>query len=134
MKVGKMVVEATPTFHSDPTGIGLKLWTDEGIVSYTSDTELREEIIHAHRNARVLIMSVTRPLEARIPHHLTTEDAAALVSEIQPELAIMTHLGIKFLRSKPRQQAEWIKNKTGIPTIAARDGMSINVGPDIDVI
>ncbi len=132
-KIGRMVIEATPTFHSDPTGIGLKLWTNEGVVSYTSDTELKDEIIGAHKNTRVLIMSVTRPLEARIPHHMTTEDAAILVNEIQPELAIMTHLGIKFLRSKPNRQAEWVKKETGVETIAARDGMSLKIGTELTI-
>jgi len=124
---------ATPTVHGDPTGIGFKMDTKHGIISYTSDTTLNDQVVKAHEGARALILSCTRPLGARIPNHLSTEDAAVFITEVKPDIALLTHLGLKFLKSNPKYQAEWIEEKTGVRTISAEDLMDVNMREYIDV-
>ncbi|OYT43987.1 MBL fold metallo-hydrolase [Thermoplasmatales archaeon ex4484_6] len=131
--LGRIKGRTTPSMHSDPYAVGFRFNTSSGVISYVADTELRREIIDAHMGARVLILATTRPLRARIPHHLSTEDAAVFAERIEPELCILTHLGKRFLTDGPTQQAEWIKNRTGVPTIAANDDMVIHISDELQV-
>lgn len=123
LEIDHVRLSALKTFHSDPTGVGLRLESPDGIISITGDTSLKEEIYDAHRGCDVLVLSVTRPLKARIPHHLCTEDAAMLAGDIKPKMAILTHFGMKIISAGPDSQAKWIEKQTGIRTIAAWDGM-----------
>lgn len=125
--VGKLEVLTTPTSHSDAEGIGFRFLTEEGIISYVSDSELVDEVIEAHKGARVLIMCVTRPLGARVKFHMSTEDAAALTNDIKPEVAIMTHFGSKFVHEDPERQARFVQEKSGIRTIPAVDFMRLSM-------
>ena len=126
-------ITATKAFHTDPTTIGFKMKLREGIVSYISDTAFNREVIAAHRDARLLIISVTRPLGGRIRGHLCTEDAADIIKEIKPEIALLTHFGLKVIDKGPEKQAAWIQEKTGIQTIAAEDRMHVHFGKEIEI-
>lgn len=125
MTIDDVQVRATVTFHSDPTTIGLRFSSKEGVVSMTGDTALREEVFKEHMGCDSLVLSVTRPLQSRIPHHLSTEDAASLVDAVKPKLAVMTHFGMRFVGANPDVQANWVEKQTGVRTIAAWDGMNL---------
>jgi len=88
-----IVIRGSPSVHSDPSGIGFRIETSGGIYSYVADTELRDEIVQAHEGARVLVLAVTRPLKARIPGHLSTEDAAYFAGKV---LSGQFYLGAEF--------------------------------------
>lgn len=133
-RLGDLEMMATPAVHSDPDCIGMRFVTTNGDVSYVADTEMREEVIEAHKGARVLVLATTRPLRSRIPFHLSTEDAARFASVIRPELCVLTHLGRRFLRESPKKQAEWVKARTGVETVAARDDMKVTMGPRVEVL
>jgi len=131
IKIGHIAIEATPSDHTDETTIGFKIFSNNGIISYVSDTALTKDVIKAHRMARVLVIACTRPLKSRIPHHLSTEDAAELISIIKPEVALLTHFGLRTLRTGPDHEASWIQERTGIETVAAKDGMSVKIDNEI---
>jgi phosphoribosyl 1,2-cyclic phosphodiesterase len=133
VKVGHVAIEATPSAHSDEFTIGFRIFTSNGVISYISDTALIPEVVQAHRMARVLIIACTRPQRARIPHHLTTEDAADIVKVIKPEIAVLTHFGLKILRQDPDKEADWIQSTTGIRTVAAKDGLILDIGTEINL-
>ena len=123
-------ISAAPSAHSDTSSIGFRIQTTAGVVSYVSDTQLVEQVIKAHRNSRILIACVTRPLGQRIPHHLSTEDAGYLIEKIKPELAIITHFGMRVIQENPETQAKWIEDRCGVKTIAARDFMTLELKKD----
>lgn len=133
-QIGKLKGSATTSFHSDPDAVGFRFETGDGVVSYISDTELRESLIEPHEGARVLILASTRPLKARIPFHLTTEDAAEIAEKIRPEVVFLTHMGKKFIKEGPRRQARWVEERSGVRTIAAEDDMKVLIRRDIEVI
>jgi ribonuclease BN (tRNA processing enzyme) len=81
----------------------------------------------------VLILSVTTPLNVRIPYHLNTKDAADIAERCRPNLCILTHFGIRMLESSVEKQAKWVSDKTGVDTVAARDGMRVILGKDISI-
>ena len=128
----KIKLTATPSFHNDPTTIGFKIQTPDGIISYIADTDYNQILINKHAGARILILPVTRPLGAKIPYHLSTQEAAKIIAKIKPEMAIMTHFGLKMLNENPEYQADWIWKETGIRTIAADDGLIVKVGKRVD--
>ncbi|MCU0800070.1 MAG: MBL fold metallo-hydrolase [Candidatus Thermoplasmatota archaeon] len=132
--IGPMVGTATPSLHSDPDAVGFRLRTEHGDISYVADTEMREEVIAAHKGARVLILANTRPLHARIPNHLSTEDSGVIAQKVKPEVCILTHLGRKVLRDGPQKQAEWVKNRSGVNCLAARDGMAVLLGEELEFV
>ncbi|MCX8173159.1 MAG: MBL fold metallo-hydrolase [Thermoplasmata archaeon] len=127
MKLGELVVTPAPAIHSDPTTVGLRISTNTGIIAYVADTEFSKEIAGAYRNARVLILPVTRPRAAKIPYHLTTDDAAEFAAIVKPELCIITHFGLKMLEADPEAEARWIEQQSKVKCIAASDGMKIEV-------
>ncbi len=126
-KVGPLEIHTTPTSHSDSDGIGFRFLTNDGVISYVSDSELVNDVVEAHRGARMLIMCVTRPLGTRVRYHMSTEDAATLTSEIRPELAVLTHFGSKFVHEGAEKQAKYVQEESGIRTIAAADFMRLTM-------
>jgi ribonuclease BN (tRNA processing enzyme) len=125
-------MKVTPALHSDETTVGFKLNLDSGVVSYTSDTQYFDKLVDAHKGARVLIACLTRPLNGKIPYHMSTEEVATLVKKVQPELAILTHLGLRVIGDS-NTQANWISEESGIPTIAAFDGMRVYMEEKIEI-
>ncbi|MDH3365966.1 MAG: MBL fold metallo-hydrolase, partial [Thermoplasmata archaeon] len=119
---------ATPSAHSDTSSVGFRFATSVGVISYVSDTQLVESVIKAHRKCRLMIACVTRPLGQRIPHHLSTEDAGYLIEKVRPEMAIITHFGMRVVQENPETQAKWIEERTGVRTVAARDFMMVDMG------
>jgi phosphoribosyl 1,2-cyclic phosphodiesterase len=124
---GKIDLTATKTVHGDPKGVGFKLTHDNFTVSYTSDTEYFPELHQHHKGADILIGSVIRAGNERIRGHMCADDFEVLVREVSPKLAIMTHLGMKFIMDHPEREAKRITNNTDINTIAARDGMNLDL-------
>jgi len=133
VELSHVKVLATPAAHSDPSTVGFRLGTTNGEVGYVPDTSLADEVIEANRGVRVLVVPLTRPLRARIDHHLCTEDAAELVDGVKPELAVLNHMGLKTLREDPGLQAEWISKKSGVRTVVGDDLMRIRIAEHISV-
>jgi phosphoribosyl 1,2-cyclic phosphodiesterase len=133
MEIGHIKVLATPADHSDPTTVGFRITTTNGDVGYVPDTFLHDDVIEANKGVRVLVVPLTRPLRARIDHHLCTEDAAVLIEGVQPEVAVLNHLGLKILREDPNMQAEWITKKSGVPTVLGEDLMRIRLAERVGI-
>jgi ribonuclease BN (tRNA processing enzyme) len=132
-KLKHLKFQTTPSIHSDPLGVGFKFRTRQGIVSFVSDTELRKEIIEKHRGARILILPNTRPLNARIKNHLSTEDSAVFAKKVRPELLVLTHMGKKMLKEDPEAQARWISERSEVKTVAGVDGLTIHLGDAVEL-
>jgi phosphoribosyl 1,2-cyclic phosphodiesterase len=127
-------VVATETRHTDPEGVGFRLEIPEvGTIGYTADTEYFEGIEEEYRGVRLLIICVMRPLGSPWKGHMTPKDAAKIVEKIKPELVVATHFGMKMLYSGPAHEVKLIEEKTGIPTVAAFDGMHLQVGEQITI-
>ena len=62
-----------------------------------------------------------------IKGHLRTLDFKQLIEEVKPKVAIMTHLGVNLIMNNPFQNTRNITQETGIRTIAATDGLTMNL-------
>jgi len=133
-RIGDANVVATETRHTDPEAVGFRFEIPEvGAIGYTADTEYFEGIEEEYRGVRLLIICVMRPLGSPWTGHMTPKDAAKIVEEIKPELVVATHFGMKMLYSGPAYEVKLIEEKTGVPTVAAFDGMHLRVGEQITV-
>ena len=134
LHIGPMKIEVVTTKHSDPTGVGFIFHTSDGKVGYMSDTELDETVVKKHEGCRILILALTRPMKARVPNHICTEDAAEIVKRIRPEMALLTHFGAKLIFDGTDKQAKYIEEFSGIKTVAAEDLMTVNIGKVIRIV
>ena len=127
-------VETFTTRHSDPAAVGLKIFTPEGVVTYTSDTEYFDGIADLYAGSNIIIFNVIRPQNDRIPYHYCTDDVIRVLREVRPcpNLAIMQHFGMKML-GKEVYEARRVEEETGIRTISARDGMVVDVNEGISI-
>jgi mRNA degradation ribonuclease J1/J2 len=71
-----------------------------------------------------------RPGTKSIKGHMCTNNFANLINEIEPKLAIMTHFGFKMLNNDPIKEAKKVMKKTGVKTIAAFDGLKIDINKE----
>jgi phosphoribosyl 1,2-cyclic phosphodiesterase len=132
--VGRTKVVATQAMHTDPEAVGFRFEIPEvGAIGYTADTEYFEGIEEQYRGVRVLIVSVMRPLGSPWTGHMTPKEAVRLVDDVKPEMAVATHFGMKMLFSGPSYEVKMIEEKTGVPTVAAFDGMKLQLGERITV-
>jgi phosphoribosyl 1,2-cyclic phosphodiesterase len=126
-KVGRLRVTGCEAKHLDATAAGFMFETNFGHVAYTSDTEFFDEMGSCYQGARVLILCVLRPGGESWKGHLSTNSAAKVVEKVRPELAILTHFGMKMIRRGPAEEALIVKHLTGIDTLAAWDGMEVSM-------
>ena len=131
LDVDGMRVDICRADHSDPTNVGFRFHTADGIVSYVSDTAYSDEIADQYIGSRVLLLPVTTPTGNRIKYHLCTDDALTFVERVRPELVIFIHLGVVIIRRGPDKEAESVGRATGIRTIAAHDLMVLDVGREL---
>lgn len=131
LDVDGMRVDIKEAKHSDPTNVGFVFHTDNGLVSYVSDTEFTEDIARQYIGSRVLILPVTTPMGNRIKYHLCTDDAIKFIDIVRPELAIFIHLGVVIIRRGPDSEAAKTQEATGIRTVAGRDLMVLDVGEEL---
>ncbi|NQU98066.1 MBL fold metallo-hydrolase [Candidatus Woesearchaeota archaeon] len=118
-------IVATHAKHT-PTSIGFKFYTQNFVVSYTSDTEYSKELIADHKGSDVIIINCKYPLGLRQKGHMNSEDVVKFLEKTKPKLAILTHFGIKMLDADPIYEAREIQKKTKSQVIAAKDGLVVN--------
>ncbi|MHC1580662.1 MAG: MBL fold metallo-hydrolase [Methanopyraceae archaeon] len=121
-------LEATPTEHGDPTGIGFRLEYEDGVIYYTGDTALVDGLFDCIEDATTAIVNVVRPGSDRIRGHMCTRDVIELVREASElERVFITHFGMKMIRVGPGREARRIERETGVETIAPRDGRAYRI-------
>ncbi|MBQ8017143.1 MAG: MBL fold metallo-hydrolase [Methanobrevibacter sp.] len=120
-------IKGTATSHGDPTGVGFQIDYRGFKLSYTADTAYFDGLADYHKGADILIASVLRPGNRSINGHMCSKNFIDLINEVKPQVAVMTHLGLKMISSNPVTEAKKISKKTGVKTIAAYDGLSFNV-------
>lgn len=125
-KINELEIQAIPT-HNHFEGIGFKFFTNDGVLTYTSDTGFSEDLIKNYKNSKILILNVIFPSGKTSDAHLNTDDAIKIVKKASPELAVIQHFGMRMLNANPENEARRIESETGIKIIAARDGMTIDM-------
>ena len=122
---------ATEARHSDPHSVGLVMDTPVGRIGYTSDTGYFQGVSEQYTDCRVLILCTVWPRSNPIHIHLNTDDALKIIKEAKPKACILTHFGVRMLNAGTLGEAEYLQAETGIPVVAAYDGMKVHISDDI---
>jgi len=124
--INKLKFTITPTKH-DTDCNGFRVDTDKISIGYTADTAYFDELGDHFKGCKVLIINTLRPNKDFWKTHMCSEDAIKLIEKVRPELAVIQHYGAKMLKANPVYEAREIQRRTGIRTLAARDGMKASL-------
>jgi phosphoribosyl 1,2-cyclic phosphodiesterase len=118
------VVLETPLAHDHGVETyGYRLSAPGLRAAHVVDTYWLDALPEAYAGVDLLLVNTTRERgRDRRYLHLGADDAELLVRAIRPRLAILTHLGMQLVRARPERIALDISERTGVPTVAARDG------------
>lgn len=131
---GMYEVTATRQMHSDPDTVGFRMRLTDGTMSYIPDGTYFDGLAEQHKGSRLVVCQMTRGGDDRIPHHMCTDDVLRLADEIRPRLLLLTHFGYKMLKeADPGVWAQRITDKTGVSTVAARDGLRVTMTSDFQI-
>ncbi len=96
-------------------------------VSFLVDTQYFPELLDSYRHSEILILNVVRfkPHPSGEVKHLCVDDVKTILNELRPQKAILTHFGMTMLRARPHEVAQQLSRETGVPVVAASDGMTV---------
>ena len=117
----------TPVRHIHPVETyGMVFQSSGHTFSYIADTRYFEGLRQNYNSELIIInMVLTEP---RPPiDHLSVPDAARIIREIKPRIAILSHFGLHVWQAKPWEIARELSEQTGVRVIAARDGMKFDL-------
>jgi ribonuclease BN (tRNA processing enzyme) len=118
---------ATRMLHDEKTGFGFVLGMDGKKIGYTSDTDWFDGIAGQYFGCDLLIVNCLRPFGRKMEDHFSSEDVARLAQDAKPKLCAMSHLGMGFAKLPAEVDAQKIEELCGVRTVAARDGMEIDL-------
>jgi len=99
-------------------------------IGFITDTRFWEDLPGFYDHVDILVVNVLRvkPItpEENIDH-LSLRDFTKIITSVRPEVAVMTHFGMNFIKDKPYLIARKIKDETGIEVVAAYDGMTLGL-------
>jgi len=125
-EVAGIRLETVPTFDHDDN-FGFKFRLKDGIITYASDTNYNKELVRYYKGSDILILNVLRLDDSKIIKHLCVGEAAKLIQESRPKTAVLTHFGYLLATTDTDSIARKISKATGVDTIAARDGMLLEL-------
>ncbi len=123
-----VTLEASPAHDHGVETYGYRLEAPGLRAGHVVDTYWMDGLPAAYAGVDLLVVNATR-LRGRDRRflHLGADDAEALVAAIRPRLAVLTHLGMQLPRQKAEAVALAISERTGVPTLAARDGWLLDL-------
>lgn len=126
IEVAGTTIKTTKCNHGERECMGF-VFEDEKRIGYTSDGEYYEGQEEYFKNCDCLIINCLRPRGENYYTHMVASTAKILIDRAKPKIAILTHLGVKMLFGVAEREAAWIQKETGIKTLAARDGQTIEL-------
>jgi ribonuclease BN (tRNA processing enzyme) len=122
---GEFEIEIIEMKHAEPTTFGFRLFIDEKIIGYITDTLYREEFEEAFIGCDMLIVNCIKPESDGYDGHITSNDLIKILPKIKPKTCIITHLGMKMLNGVAQKEAKRIQKITKVKTISAKDFMEV---------
>lgn len=124
------VVLETPLAHDHGVETyGYRLSAPGFSAAHVVDTRWLDRLPEAYAGVDLLVVNTTLVEPDPRLLHLAVPDAERLVAAVRPRLAVLTHLGMKVLRAGPERIALGVSERTGVPTVAARDGWLLSLDP-----
>jgi len=128
-QIGEVWIEATKTFGHGIGNVGYKIITPEFVLGYTSDTSFFPELVDEFKGCNVMVINVLKPKGSSIFSHMNSDDVVELLKGVKPKMAILQHFGRSMIEAGPASEAGEIQGKSFVKTIAAQDGLVIDILP-----
>jgi ribonuclease BN (tRNA processing enzyme) len=113
---------------------GYVLRADGFAAGHVVDTFWMDALPAAYAGLDLLVVNVTRLQGGdRRMLHLGVDDAVRLLAGARPGLAVLTHFGMQLVRARPEEVALRISRESGVPTLAARDGLALPLPPPLEL-
>ncbi len=95
-------------------------------VVYVSCARFEERMLEVYPKGReLLIINTTFYGKRHAVDHLSAEDAKRLIDSLRPKRAVITHYSMEMHQRPPESVAREISRATGVPTVAAHDGLRV---------
>ena len=118
---------STPVRHVHPVDTyGLVFQSPDYNFGYIADTRYFEGLEKNYLCDLLIINMVFTEPHPPV-EHLAIPDAARIIGEAKPRVAILSHYGLHVWQAKPWKIARELSERTGIKVIAARDGMKFDL-------
>ena len=107
---------------------GFKLKSENiPVISYIPDTTFFPEIIEKYKGSDVLIINTVLYEKKENVVHLSLQEAENIISQIKPQKAIITHLGMTMIKNRIWEKQGEISKRTKTDVIIAYDGMNLEI-------
>jgi ribonuclease BN (tRNA processing enzyme) len=117
----------TPVRHKHPVETyGFVFETPRHTFSWITDTKYFDDLA-GYYEGDLLIINVVRLNPGAPLDHLSLPEARSIIEKLRPKTAILTHFGMTMWRAKPWELTKQLTEETGIPVIAARDGLKFDL-------
>jgi phosphoribosyl 1,2-cyclic phosphodiesterase len=117
----------TPIRHIHPVETyGFVFQTPRHTFSWITDTRYFDNLVD-HYEGDLLVINVVRLKPGAPLDHLSVPEAKSIIAKLRPKTAILTHFGMTMWRARPWELAKQLTEETGIPVIAARDGLKFDL-------
>ena len=126
LKVGDLNFTAAQTQH-ECENLGFVIDTKSGKIGYTSDTAPFEGLAKQYEGCDLLIVNVLKPGSQKWKTHLCSDDVVSILKEVKPKLAVIRGYGAKMVKAHPTYEAREIQKRSGVQTVAAYDGMRLDL-------
>jgi phosphoribosyl 1,2-cyclic phosphodiesterase len=126
---GELVLEGALAHDHGVETYGYRLRAPGFTAGHVIDTFWSDALPAAYAGVDLLLVNTTRLAGGdRRYLHLGADDAERLVASVRPRLAVLTHLGMQLPPARADEAARAIQERTGVPTVAARDGWLLDLG------
>lgn len=124
-EVGPIRIHPVRHDHGQVEAYGLILESSEGRVGFLVDAKFHPQLAGRYEGCDLLVLNVVMRDWKPEVDHLCLDEAARVVDQAKPRLAVLTHFGMSMLRANPRLLATRLSEQLGRPVLAATDGLSI---------
>ncbi len=125
--VGNVRLKFTPTWHDEPTGVGVLVDDGKVRLAYLSDTGYRDDIAKQYADFRphIAIFNLIFDSEEIVPH-TTTKSVKLFLEAYTPKLVLLQHFGAKITLKRSEQIiAKKLSEEFGVEVRPLRDGDTI---------
>lgn len=126
VEVNDTEILGLPAKHKDKESLGFRIKTKDVSIIYTADTSFDKRLIKNYENCDILILENVYPSGSDNQDFLNSDQASDIIKKASPNLAIITHFGIKMINADPLYEAREIQKKSGIHVIASDDGLVVD--------
>ncbi len=121
------IVGTVKHIHQGAETYGIEFHSKDKKVVYVPCGRFYEGMLEGYsENADLMIFNTTFPVEMDDYYHLSAQDVEVMLKKYKPKKAVITHFSIAMLKADPERIAARLSRKTGLPVIAAYDGMRID--------